>query len=160
MNPYHCLRIYHKVRKNVWLFQWWLHQMKTLSALLAICAGNSPVTAELWCFSDLCLNKRLSKQSWGWWFETLSRPLWRQCNSNREHRGGYHYEHIYDSRFPKLCHVTSTPPTGDYLSIEIPSWQYRDSQYKDRAASRPRPSYLYNGNSYTWKTVLIITVTS
>ena len=24
--------------------------------------------------------KRLSKQSWGWWFETLSRPLWRNCN--------------------------------------------------------------------------------
>ena len=28
------------------------------------------------------LNKRLSKQSWGWWFETLSRPLWRHCNLN------------------------------------------------------------------------------
>ena len=26
------------------------------------------------------LNKRLSKQSWGWLFETLSRPLWRHCN--------------------------------------------------------------------------------
>ena len=26
------------------------------------------------------LNKRLSKQSWGWWFETLSRPLWHHCN--------------------------------------------------------------------------------
>ena len=105
--------------------------------------------AELLCFSDLCLNKRLSKQSWGWWFETLSRPLWHQCNGNREHRGGYHCEHIYNSRFPKLCHFTSTPPTGDYLSIEIPSCQYRNSHYKDKTASRPRPSYLYNGNSYT-----------
>ena len=27
-------------------------------------------------FFDLRLNKRLSKQSWGWWFETLSCPLW------------------------------------------------------------------------------------
>ena len=35
--------------------------------------------AELWCFLDVCLNKRLSKQSWGWWFETRSRPLWRHC---------------------------------------------------------------------------------
>ena len=26
---------------------------------------------------DLRLFKRLSKQSWGWWFETPSRPLWR-----------------------------------------------------------------------------------
>ena len=28
------------------------------------------------------LNKRLSKQSWGWRFETPSRPLWRHCNVN------------------------------------------------------------------------------
>ena len=27
------------------------------------------------------LNKRLSKQSWGWWFETPSRSLWRHCNA-------------------------------------------------------------------------------
>ena len=26
------------------------------------------------------LNKRLTKQSWGWWFETPSRSLWRYCN--------------------------------------------------------------------------------
>ena len=31
-------------------------------------------------FFDLRLNKRLSKQSWGWWFETPWRPLWRHCN--------------------------------------------------------------------------------
>ena len=31
-------------------------------------------------FFDLRLNKRLSKQSWGWWFEKPSRPLWRNCN--------------------------------------------------------------------------------
>ena len=31
-------------------------------------------------FFDLRLNKRLIKQSWGWWFETLSRSLWRHCN--------------------------------------------------------------------------------
>ena len=35
---------------------------------------------ELWFFFDMRLNKRLSKQSWGWWFETPSFPLWRQCN--------------------------------------------------------------------------------
>ena len=69
---------------------WWRHQMETFSALLAICAGNSPVPGEFptqrpvtWSFDvffDLRLNKRLSKQSWGWWFETLSRSLWRHCN--------------------------------------------------------------------------------
>ena len=34
----------------------------------------------LMSFFNLRLNKRLSKQSWGWWFETLSRPLWRHSN--------------------------------------------------------------------------------
>ena len=60
---------------------WWRHQMETFSALLAICAGNSPIPGEFTTqrpvtrsfdvFFDLCLNKRLSKQSWGWWFETI-----------------------------------------------------------------------------------------
>ena len=36
--------------------------------------------AELYFFY-LRLNKRLSKQWWGWWFETPSRPLWRHCNA-------------------------------------------------------------------------------
>ena len=50
----------------------WRHQMETFSALLAICAGNSPVTGEFAAqrpvtrsfdvFFDLRLNKRLSKQ--------------------------------------------------------------------------------------------------
>ena len=71
-------------------YSWWRHQMEAFSALLAICAGNSPVTGEFPSqtpvtrsfdvFCDLRLNKRFSKQSWGWWFETLSRPLWRHCN--------------------------------------------------------------------------------
>ena len=69
---------------------WWRHQMETFSALLALCAGNSPVPGEFpaqrpvtlsfGVFFDLRLNKRLSKQWWGWWFETLSRPLWRHSN--------------------------------------------------------------------------------
>ena len=33
--------------------------------------------ADFDVFFDLRLNKRLSKQSWGWWFETLLRSLWR-----------------------------------------------------------------------------------
>ena len=69
-------------------YAWWRHQMETFSMLLAICAGNSPVPGEFSAqrpvtrsfgvFFDLRFNKRLSKQSWGWWFEMLSRPLWRQ----------------------------------------------------------------------------------
>ena len=69
---------------------WWRHQMETFSALLAFCAGNSPVpsgfptqrpvTRSFDVFFDLRVNKSLSKQSWGWWSETPSSPLWRHCN--------------------------------------------------------------------------------
>ena len=46
-----------------------------------------PVTRSFDFFFDLRLNKRLSKQSWGWWFETLSRPLW--CHNNDSHSFEY-----------------------------------------------------------------------
>ena len=39
-----------------------------------------PVTRSFDVFSDLRLNKRLSKQPSGWWFETPSWSLWCQCN--------------------------------------------------------------------------------
>ena len=39
-----------------------------------------PVTQSFDVFFDLRLNKRLSKQPRGWWFETPSWSLWRQCN--------------------------------------------------------------------------------
>ena len=42
--------------------------------------AQRPVTRSFDVFFDLRLNKRLSKQSWGWWFETLSCPLWRHRN--------------------------------------------------------------------------------
>ena len=42
--------------------------------------AQRPVTRSFDVFFDLLLNKRLSKQSWGWWFETLSRSLWRHRN--------------------------------------------------------------------------------
>ena len=64
---------------------WWRHQMETFSALLAICAGNPPVTGEFPAlrpvtrgfdvFFDLHPNKRLSKQWWGRWFGTPSLSL-------------------------------------------------------------------------------------
>ena len=43
--------------------------------------AQRPVTQSFDVLFDLNLNKRLSKQSWGWWFEMLSRPLWRHCNA-------------------------------------------------------------------------------
>ena len=39
-----------------------------------------PVTRSFDVYFDLRLNKRLCKQSWGWWFQTLLCPLWRHSN--------------------------------------------------------------------------------
>ena len=84
--PYHYY-------KSLLLTSWWRHQMETFSALLTLGGGGggySPVTGEFSSqrlvtrsfdvFFDLRLNKRLNKPTWGWWFETPSRSLWRQGN--------------------------------------------------------------------------------
>ena len=65
--------------------------METFSALLTLYAGNSPVPGEFPTqrpvtrsfdvYFDLRPNRRLSKQSWGWWFETASCSLWRHRNA-------------------------------------------------------------------------------
>ena len=64
--------------------------METFSAVLALYAGNSPVTGEFpsqrpvtRSFSNFFkqhLDKRLSKQSKRWWFETPPCSFWRHCN--------------------------------------------------------------------------------
>ena len=69
---------------------WWRHQMEAFSTPLAICAGNSPVPGDFPAQRpvarnfdvsfDLRRDKQLSKQWWGWWFETLSIPSWRHSN--------------------------------------------------------------------------------
>ena len=75
----------------LWLGPWWRHQMGAFSALLALCAVNSLVPGEFpaqrpvtWSFDvsfDLRPNKRLGKQSWGWWLETPPHSLWRHRNA-------------------------------------------------------------------------------
>ena len=42
-----------------------------------------PVTRSFHVFFDLRLNKRLSKQPRGWWFETPSWSLWRHGNGRK-----------------------------------------------------------------------------
>ena len=66
--------------------------MGTFSALLALCAGSSPVSGEfpsqrpvtrsLDIFFDLRLNKRLRKQSRRRWFGSPSNSLWHYCNED------------------------------------------------------------------------------
>ena len=93
-------------------YAWWRHQLETFSALLALCAGNSPVTGEFPAQRpvtrsfdvsfDLRVNKRLTKQSWGWWFGTPSRSLRRQCNGNLEYSLVYPKKHTHGSRLVVL----------------------------------------------------------
>ena len=69
-----------------------LNMMTSSDGNIFRCAGNSlvtgglpaqwPVTRSFDIFFDLRMNKRLGKQSWGWWFEIQSRSFWRHCNNN------------------------------------------------------------------------------
>ena len=113
--------------------------MKTFSASLALCAGNSPVAGEFpsqrpvtrsfYVFFDLCLKKRLSKQSWGWWFETPSRSLWCHCNGHNN----THYI-IFDSsigrpfRSPlwRWRKMAALPLPAAILDDLIPSFRVRE----------------------------------
>ena len=54
------------------VMSWWRHQMETFSALLAICAGNSPVPGEFPTQTPVTRNFDV--------FFAPSRPLWRHCN--------------------------------------------------------------------------------
>ena len=90
-------------------------------ALLAICAGNSPVPGEFptqrpvtrgfGVSFDQRLNKRLSKQSWGWRFE--------------RYRAHYYVSVMGKERIPKwwgdICKIVSTKPfqTASCNSDEI-----------------------------------------
>ena len=68
---------------------WWCHQWKPFPRYWPFVRGihrspvNSPHKSQwrgaLMFFFDLRPNKRSGKQSWGWWFETPSRSLWRHC---------------------------------------------------------------------------------
>ena len=105
----------------------WRHQMKTFSVLLALCAGNSPVTGEFPSqklvtrsfdvFFHLCLNKRLSKQSWGWWFEMPSRSLW--CHYNDKIAILYP---AYDLHFLSPCKSMAMFMVFKYLNIVWKVW--------------------------------------
>ena len=70
--------------------------------------AQRPVTRSFNVFFGLRLNKRLSKQSWGWWFETLSRSLWRHCNDYRSTNST-----IYDD----LALCTTRPSEGVILTF-------------------------------------------
>ena len=83
--------------------------------------------AELWCFFDLYLNKRLSKQSWGWWFETPLRPL--RCHYNGmktfEYQNVGLYWRVYHAPpgtqcLAQGCHVTNISIAPRLPGLKLP----------------------------------------
>ena len=108
--------------------------------VMALCAGNSsvtgefpaqrPVTRSLDVFFDLRLNKRLSKQSWGWWLETPLRPLyvtvmvwdlWGLSNQPvpGQHRGSW-------GRLERTCRCTQLGLSRNHLSGHLgPTGKWR-----------------------------------
>ena len=75
-----------------------------------------PVTRSFDVFFDLRLNKWLSKQWWGWWFEMLSCPLRRHCN------GMYGFFIGFECPIKPLSHSTAIPRRwhGDLKFLRAP----------------------------------------
>ena len=80
-------------------------------------------------FFDLLPKKRLSKQSWGWWFETPSRSLWR-------HHTGMCLHRLLLSWYG----CTISLQSGPRLNIKTVLSTYGDFHVKDKTAVRT--SYL------------------
>ena len=149
---------------------WWRHQMKTFSALLAIYAGNSsvtgefpaqrPVTRSFGVFFDLLLNKRLSKQSWGWWFETPLCPLWRHCtvrlypSSRHAKRCGCNSTMDTNLTVPNIRHPLLPPPHLVWFT----SSQWRHSKSINLAISSSVNSVLPVRHQATYWTNILLTV--
>ena len=83
--------------------------------------AQMPVTRSFDAFFDLRPNKRLSKQSWGWWFETPSWSLWCHCNGlNLLQKGDEHgalteatdVDHVKNREQTKWQLPAETAPNG------------------------------------------------
>ena len=128
--------------------------METFSALLALCAGNSPVSGEFPAqrpvtrsfdvFYDICLNKRLSKQSWGWWFETPSSPLWRHCNNLYLFRA-------VDWNWGNSMIVWVKPPLRMRVHVYYQSYQIDGYFHKQRNEGQQLHVFILLGILWTWR---------
>ena len=148
INYYICIRFVWTVNWVVPI-TWWRHQMETFSALLAICAGNSPVPGEFPTqrpvtrsfdvFFDPRLNKRLSKRWWGWWFETISCPLWRHrddslwCPWYKSRSKWYLIRSIPEAQTFATSSLRSMKPSShDFSKMEKYPWSRSWTAYKCR----------------------------
>ena len=81
--------------------------------------------AELWCFFFyLRPNKWLSKQSWGCWFETPSRPVWW-------HRNGYSnpLNHAQVNNFDNIRWLIKLYFISSHILFLKSIWYFHDTYY-------------------------------
>ena len=65
---------------------------------------QGPVMRSFDIFFDLRLKKHFRKQSWDWWFETLSRLLWRRCDVTSNNKNDCQMSRICKKQY--CIHVT------------------------------------------------------
>ena len=88
-----------------------------------------PVTRSFDVLFDLRLNKRLRKQSWGWWFETLSSPLWPHRNEK--------WKYVLCSVKAWCIMMLKSQKTG-WSFIEIMAWHCQTFK-----SSTPSAAYIH-----------------
>ena len=89
------------------------------------------VTRSFDVFFDPRLNQRLSKQSWGWRFETLPRSLWRHCNGKELDYDPDKTMHN-DQGFPHICKTPSDQlqtivTSACMLAISSAKWRHQNT---------------------------------
>ena len=96
--------------------------------------AQRPVTRSFDVYFDLRLNKRLCKQSWGWWIETLLCPLWRhsnelfgiqtysataQCNNNKVEKCNWMYWNEHEFLLSHWQHTKNTDFTNQLIRLHL-----------------------------------------
>ena len=112
------------------ILTWLCHKMETFSALLALCEGNlpfvrgfssqSPVTRSFGVFFDLCLNKRLRKQSRCWWFEMPWCSLWRHCIESTDQA-----DYVWSTTSGLLMAFGDIDQSQRCLTQSLSAWQHQ-----------------------------------
>ena len=90
-----------ELHRNVWSI-WWRHQMETFSALLAICAGNSPIAGEFF-------TQRPVSRSFGVLLICAWISSWvnnRESGVLRRHLAHYEVIVMVSKKCIRLCHVS------------------------------------------------------
>ena len=147
----------HPGRSLTWLngcsdikYAWWRQQKETFSALLALCAGNSPLAGEFpsqsqWreatMFSLICaLKKHWIKQWRRRWFETPAHSLWRHCNGLTVDRPSLWWHLLWWKWFPYYWPFVITSSTK--RSINWNGMIIRQRCHTKRKPNADDPKYL------------------